>query len=420
MLSSLAAGATPWAALTTTDIQRYLQATAEQSANARIGPFLAGYDGNTANPNRNYATPIADRKPSIDDISGLVAFYRRKNRLPRLEYVVPADAVERSLTDAAFVVDEGLPLMTATGESLLFLDLPPGIEFRRARTEAELSAAAATQNAAYGEPGLDPADVRRLRRTDDAGGFVVAAVDVGTGETVGAGLCTAPVGGIAQITSIGVSEGYRRRGIAGAMSADLARRTFDSRARPFLDAAGSAEERIYARVGFVTVGRLASASLPADRTLPRIVGEEKPTSLGFLTYLRDCLVSKLLGVDEEQLCRSTVPSGTSLLGLVKHVAAVETFWVHFAFAGEPEDVIVDDELSAEDTAGSVVSAYREVEAHTRRIVAEHSLDDRAAVAPFGPPVMPLRWVLTHLIEETGRHAGHADIIREQLDGSTGR
>ena len=94
--------------------------------------------------------------------------------------------------------------------------------------------------------------------------------------------------------------------------------------------------------------------------------------------------------------------------------------MHFAFAGEPEDVIVDDELTDADTAGSVISSYREVEAHTRRIVADHGLDDRAAVAPFGPPLMPLRWVLTHLIEETGRHAGHADIIREQLDGSTGR
>ena len=162
-----------------------------QSANARIGPFLAGYDGNTGNPNRNYATPVADHKPTIDDVSALVAFYRRKNRLPRLEYVVPAGAVERSLTDAAFVVDEGLPLMTATDDSLRLPDLPPGIELRLARTEAELSAAAATQNAAYGEPGLDPADVRRLRRTVDAGGFVVAAVDV-TGETVGAGCALHP------------------------------------------------------------------------------------------------------------------------------------------------------------------------------------------------------------------------------------
>jgi uncharacterized damage-inducible protein DinB len=108
------------------------------------------------------------------------------------------------------------------------------------------------------------------------------------------------------------------------------------------------------------------------------------------------------------------------LGLVKHVAAVETFWMHFAFAGESEDVIVDDELTDADTAESVISSYRAVEDHTRRIVADHGLDDRAAVAPFGPPVMPLRWVLTHLVEETGRHTGHADIIREQLDGSTGR
>ncbi|HEY8686625.1 MAG TPA: DUF664 domain-containing protein, partial [Chloroflexota bacterium] len=74
-----------------------------------------------------------------------------------------------------------------------------------------------------------------------------------------------------------------------------------------------------------------------------------------------------------------------------------------------------------DTPDSAIRAYRQVAATTARLLqSSDDLNTRAAVAPFGPPAMSLRWILVHMIEETGRHAGHADILREQLDGLVGR
>jgi len=158
-----------------------------------------------------------------------------------------------------------------------------------------------------------------------------------------------------------------------------------------------------------------------DRRPPVIRAGEKETLLAFLMYLRDSIVAKLDGISPVKACRAGVPSGTSLLGLIKHVSAVEAFWVQHAFAGLPEGVIPDDELTTDDTPEVVIQAYREIAAASDQII--HSCDDLdapAAVAPFGPPAMSLRWILVHLVEETGRHAGHADILREQIDGAVGR
>ena len=95
--------------------------------------------------------------------------------------------------------------------------------------------------------------------------------------------------------------------------------------------------------------------------------------------------------------------------------------MHRVFAGDPEDVIPDDEDLSGDTIGSVLALSRRVRTRTAEIVAAHpDLDDLAVIAPFGPPKRSLRWTLTHLVEETARHAGHADILRELLDGSVGR
>ncbi|HEX5494498.1 MAG TPA: DUF664 domain-containing protein, partial [Mycobacteriales bacterium] len=94
---------------------------------------------------------------------------------------------------------------------------------------------------------------------------------------------------------------------------------------------------------------------------------------------------------------------------------------HHAFAGHDPLIVIDDELSDSDTVDSVVAHYRAVAAVSDRIVRGcPDVDQVAAVAPFGPPRTTLRWLLTHLVEEVGRHAGHADILRELLDGSVGR
>ena len=147
---------------------------------------------------------------------------------------------------------------------------------------------------------------------------------------------------------------------------------------------------------------------------------ERETLLAFLDYLREAMLIKVSGIDDDALRRSLVPSGTSLLGLVKHLTMVEIAWFQWSLAGF--DVPVPDQgLEPGDTTQSVLDGYRAAIEQNNALVADrHDLDERCARNGTAPEPMSLRWVLVHMVEETGRHAGHADILREQLDGRTGR
>ena len=148
--------------------------------------------------------------------------------------------------------------------------------------------------------------------------------------------------------------------------------------------------------------------------------DERAMLTGYLDYHRGVMLWKIDGIDDEALRRSPVPSGTSLLGLVKHLACVERWWFQITFAGldveDPPDmwVIKDDESTAD-----IVAFYRREFERSREITAAGSLDDAAerAEAERGAPT--LRWILAHMIEETARHNGHADILAELVDGRTG-
>lgn len=147
---------------------------------------------------------------------------------------------------------------------------------------------------------------------------------------------------------------------------------------------------------------------------------ERETLVLFLDYLRDCIVAKTEGLDEEALRHSTVPSGTSLLGLVKHLTMAETLWFPHVFAGTDE-AVPDDRLEPGDTTAEVIAAYREVCALANEIVAAcDDLDQLGRRTGTRGVHLSLRWILVHMIEETARHAGHADILREQIDGQVGR
>jgi hypothetical protein len=158
----------------------------------------------------------------------------------------------------------------------------------------------------------------------------------------------------------------------------------------------------------------------SDRRTPFIEAGERETLLTFLDYLREAVLIKVSGIGDDALRRSVVPSGTTLLGLVKHLTMVEIAWFPFSFAGA--DVRVPSgELEPADTTASVIAGYRTAIAESDEIVAAAPDLDRLCVrAAFAPDRMSLRWVLVHMVEETGRHAGHADILREQLDGKIGR
>ena len=146
--------------------------------------------------------------------------------------------------------------------------------------------------------------------------------------------------------------------------------------------------------------------------------DEKTTLQGFLNYLRDAIAAKATGVPEPQVRTPGVPSGTNLLGLVKHLTAVERYY----FLGETvRSWPATFTPNSTDTVDAVLAGYRQAVDEANAVI--DACDDLTRPAPRSakPGSAPsMRWLLTHLIEETGRHAGHADIIREQIDGATGR
>lgn len=142
---------------------------------------------------------------------------------------------------------------------------------------------------------------------------------------------------------------------------------------------------------------------------------EREVLVGFLDYLRTSIAAKAEGLPEDEARAPGVPSGTNLLGLIKHLTAVERHWLL-------GDEVTDWQATfhADGPAAEVLAAYRQTVAEANSAVA--AWDDLTVPGPRpGRRQAPARrWTLVHLIEETARHAGHADILREQLDGRTGR
>ena len=157
---------------------------------------------------------------------------------------------------------------------------------------------------------------------------------------------------------------------------------------------------------------------PKDAAPPGTGAGEKATLLGLLDYLRGSIAGKVAGVPEPAVRTAGVPSGTNLLGLIRHLTYVERFY----FLGEPIDDLPGT-LRPEpgETVDGLLAAYRQTNAQVNEVI--EACTDLALPAPRAPrrgPAPTMRWALAHLIEETGRHAGHADILREQIDGATGR
>jgi len=152
-----------------------------------------------------------------------------------------------------------------------------------------------------------------------------------------------------------------------------------------------------------------------------LAGEEKATLHVSLIRHREAVLWKLEGLNDEQLRRPMVPSGTNLLGLVKHLAGVEYQWFGQTFGRETEaletDPVADMNAGLGETTDGIVGFYRRACAAADQVIDELDLDDQGT-AWFGEQVS-LRRVLVGMIEETARHAGHADILRELLDGATG-
>jgi hypothetical protein len=157
---------------------------------------------------------------------------------------------------------------------------------------------------------------------------------------------------------------------------------------------------------------------------PTLIADERTQIEEFLDTNRDELVAAVEGLTDEQARRRLVPSLTTPIGLLKHVTWAEQVWFHVGLAGRTrEELGIPHEndpswaVTEDDTVASVVADYRRVCAEAREIAAAYALDDLVEHNRRGP--LTLRWLYLHMIEEVARHAGHADILREQILAADG-
>ena len=176
---------------------------------------------------------------------------------------------------------------------------------------------------------------------------------------------------------------------------------------------------------------MPSPSVPESPDIPRTDPDLQTDELEllgqFLDYHRATLELKCAGLDDDQLkAKSTPPSALSLLGLVRHLTEVEYWWFAVwlddqpdkAFYYTPDDPDGDFANVDSQPVADVWSAYHRVVIESRQILGTYS--DGGDLARGGPGrPRNLRWILTHMIEEYARHNGHADLLREAIDGTIG-
>lgn len=221
------------------------------------GPFVIGVDPATDSPGINYATPRPGATITAADVAALVAAFRAVGRKPRLEYVVTcAPDLEALLLAAGFTVEARHEYLICTPESRHEPTLADGFRLAEPDTDEDRAALVRAQNEAFGEePVATGADVARIGRLQAGGGVAVMAVDAG-GACVGGGVAVPPSGGISEVAGIAVREPYRRRGLAGAVTAGITARLFARAADlAWLEAAGDDSWRVYERVGYRPAGR---------------------------------------------------------------------------------------------------------------------------------------------------------------------
>jgi uncharacterized damage-inducible protein DinB len=164
---------------------------------------------------------------------------------------------------------------------------------------------------------------------------------------------------------------------------------------------------------------------PPTADQPHSTGSERQVLEAFLDFHREVLVSKVDGISENEARHRRVPSKTTLTGLIKHMIGVERGWFQEVLAGRKLEDIGPNvgggdeswDLSENETVSSLIKEYEQTCEQSRQTAARFALDDAVPEPDMGQ--VSLRWVYVHMIEETARHVGHADILREQTDGAAG-
>jgi uncharacterized damage-inducible protein DinB len=168
--------------------------------------------------------------------------------------------------------------------------------------------------------------------------------------------------------------------------------------------------------------------MPIERPDPPFVADERPMLDAWLDYHRATLAIKCDGLSTQQLReRAVPPSPLSLLGLVRHMAEVERGWFQRAFVNEDTPPLFYSEADPDGDFNNVddadpeeaFSAWRDACDRARAIAASATSLDEIARNPRNRDQISLRWIMTHMIEEYARHNGHADFLRERIDGTVG-
>ncbi|MEW1660411.1 MULTISPECIES: DinB family protein [unclassified Streptomyces] len=170
---------------------------------------------------------------------------------------------------------------------------------------------------------------------------------------------------------------------------------------------------------------------PDGRPVPPPHAGERQMLESWLDFHRATLELKCAGLDDHQARTASVaPSSMTLLGLVQHVTEVERNWFRRVFAGQDVPPLYGEgagdgfALVPGRGIGEALDVWRAEVARSRELIAGSSLEDAGTLSEqeagyVGGPSVSLRWILVHMIEEYARHNGHADLIREAVDGSTG-
>ena len=168
--------------------------------------------------------------------------------------------------------------------------------------------------------------------------------------------------------------------------------------------------------------------LASQHTRPPFVADERTLLMGWYDLQRNLVEWKCQGLSDEDANRVLLPTSPlmTVAGIVSHLRWAEQTWYEVLFLGGPAEgpQFIDDpedsEMMAEGTPlAELMSNYRTQWARSNEVIAEHSLDEVGRHPDFHSAQASLRWMIIHMIEETARHVGHLDIIREQLDGVKG-
>ncbi|GAA4616297.1 DinB family protein [Actinoallomurus liliacearum] len=167
--------------------------------------------------------------------------------------------------------------------------------------------------------------------------------------------------------------------------------------------------------------------MTVDRIAPPVIGGEREMLRAFLDFHRATLAMKCEGLSDDDLRRASVPSSTlSLLGLVRHMAEVERTWFRIVMNAEDIPLVWSDERdyqvaydASTSTRSEAFAAWQAEVEHARRIEEAAESLDVTGYQPRWEEDVSLRLVMLHLIHEYARHNGHADLIREAIDGTVG-